>query len=162
MNENGFIKLHRSMLEWGWYKDPYVKSLFVHLLLRANYKDLNFEDKVIKRGQLVTSLRSLSNDLGMSDKTVRRCLDKLKKTKEIKVKSTNKYTLITICNYEQYQGVVTDTTQSTTQSTTQGTNKLRKYKNSKNSSYTDSDSKSHQPKKSKKDGDGGNMNIWTD
>lgn len=127
-----WIKLHESMTEWEWYQDPYVKGLFLHLLIKANYKDLRFKGKVIKRGQLVTSIRHLAQDLNYSDKTVRRCLEKLKKTHEIKVKATNQYTLITITNYEYFQGVVLDTTRGTTRSTTRGTHKYRNIKEEKN------------------------------
>lgn len=124
------------MTEWEWYKDPYVKGLFIHLLLLANFKDAKFKGKVIKRGQLVTSIRSLSDALGYSDKTVQRCLDKLKQTKEIKVKATNRYTIITVVNYERYQTVVPGTTQGTTQSTTQDTTQsTNDRRNNKNSSF---------------------------
>ena len=31
-NANGFIKLHRKMLSWGWYQDSVVKDVFIHHL----------------------------------------------------------------------------------------------------------------------------------
>lgn len=171
MNENGFIKLHRALMGWEWYKDQYVKGLFIHLLLIANYKDGNFKGKVIKRGQVVTSISNIARDVGMSEMTVQKNLKKLKKSHEIQTKATNKYTIITVVNYEQYQGLLDscmlpDSTQGSIQSSTQGSINTKNKKNSKNSSsYSDSDSKSHQPKKGKKDDgneNGGNMNIWTD
>ncbi len=38
----GYIALHRQMLNWEWYKNTNTKVLFIHLLLKANYKDLSF------------------------------------------------------------------------------------------------------------------------
>ena len=39
----GFIKIHRSLLEWEWYQDTNTKTVFIHLLLTANYKDKNWK-----------------------------------------------------------------------------------------------------------------------
>lgn len=35
---NGFVKLHRKMIEWGWYSDFVVKDVFLHILMVAAYK----------------------------------------------------------------------------------------------------------------------------
>ena len=39
MNNEGFIKLHRKMLEWAWADDPTVFYFFVKLIFAVNYKD---------------------------------------------------------------------------------------------------------------------------
>ena len=99
----GSIKLFRQFLDWEWYQDENVKSVFIHLLLTANYKDLRWQGKLIKRGQLVTSREKLAALLGKSEQNIRTALDKLVMTKEIVKQSTNKYTIITICNYDKWQ-----------------------------------------------------------
>ena len=44
MTENtGFIKLDRNMLRWRWISTPNTAYLFVLLLLKANYKDMDFQ-----------------------------------------------------------------------------------------------------------------------
>ena len=75
---NGYIKVHRQMLQWGWYKDPVVKVLFLHLLLTASFKDAEWMGRTIKAGQVVTSYASLSDELGFSVKQIRTALKKLK------------------------------------------------------------------------------------
>ena len=70
-----FIKLYDKILSWEWYSDINTFRLFVHLLLKANYKDLNFEGRKILRGQLVTSLSSLSSQTGLTVRQVRVSLD---------------------------------------------------------------------------------------
>jgi hypothetical protein len=101
--KNGFIKIDKRILEWGWYSDINTKSVFLHLLLKANWKDQKFQNLLVKRGQLVTSVKSLSKDLDLTEKQIRLCLKKLISTNEISTKGTNKFTLINIENYCLYQ-----------------------------------------------------------
>jgi len=51
----GFIKIHRKLLEWEWYDDNNVKVLFLHLLLKANYKDKKYRGETLKAGTVLTS-----------------------------------------------------------------------------------------------------------
>ena len=99
----GFIVIHRKITEWEWYKDTNTFCLFIHLLLTANYEDGRFEGKVIKRGQLVTSLNSLSEETGLSIRQTRTALSHLISTGEVTNKSYTKYRVITITNYSMYQ-----------------------------------------------------------
>lgn len=100
---NGYIKLHRKMLDWGWYQNQNVKDLFIHLLLIANFKESQFEDMTIYPGQIITSINSLSRATGLSQKSVRNALDKLEKVGVLGKQTTNRFTLITIENWEYYQ-----------------------------------------------------------
>ena len=102
---DGWIKLHRKFLEWEWYDNSAMVKLFITLLLNANSMDGNWHGIPVKRGQLITGLFALSTQTKMSIQELRTCLSKLERTKEIIKKSTNKYTIITICKYEDYQGV---------------------------------------------------------
>ena len=79
MIENGYIRLHRTLTGWRWYKDGNVLRLWLHLLLNANYAPSDFQDRVIGRGEQVTSLKALSDDTGLSVKEVRTAMDKLKR-----------------------------------------------------------------------------------
>ena len=98
-----YIKLYDQILKWEWYKNPNTFRLFIHLLLRANYCDMKFEGKTIKRGQLVTSLPSLSAETGLSVRAIRTAIDHLKSTGELTDTSTSKYRVITIVKYDDYQ-----------------------------------------------------------
>jgi hypothetical protein len=99
----GFIKIHRKICKWEWYQDANTFRLFVHLLLNANHKKLKWQGNEIDRGQLITGLNSLSNDLGLSVQQIRTSISKLKSTSEITVNPTNKFSLITLINYDSYQ-----------------------------------------------------------
>jgi DNA replication protein DnaD len=104
----GFVKLHRKILEWEWYSDINVSRLFFHLLFKASFRDTIWQGNSIKRGQLITSLKSLSIETNLSIKEIRTALKKLKKTKEIYSQGASKFTIITIVNYNTYQDVITE------------------------------------------------------
>lgn len=99
----GWIKIHRQILNWEWYKDINVKILFIHLLLTANHQEKNWKGQLVKRGQKLTSLQHLANETGLTLQQTRTALIKLKSTGEITYTTTNKYTLVTIAKYNDYQ-----------------------------------------------------------
>ena len=136
MKSNGYIKFHRKFKDWRWYKDRNVKDLFIHLLFEANWKDDNFQDIVIKRGSLTTGRKKLATDTGLSQQEIRTAITKLKSTNEITTKATNKYTVITVVNYDKYQGNNNDSNQQNNQqptkraTTTKELKELKEYYNS--------------------------------
>lgn len=101
--ENGFISLDRKIMEWEWYQDVNTKAVFIHCLLKANWKDGIFMGKVIHRGSFVTSRKTLAKELKLGEQTIRTCLEHLKSTNEITIEPTNKYSVITIVKYDDYQ-----------------------------------------------------------
>lgn len=100
---DGFIKIHRKLLEWEWYDDNNVKVLFLHLLLKANYKDKKYRGETLKAGTILTSRDILANELSLSVKQVRTALDKLVRTNEVAIKTSGKGTKIQLVNYKKYQ-----------------------------------------------------------
>ena len=100
---NGHIKMHRAITEWGWYKDLPTCKLWLHVLLRANYKGCAWKGIEIPRGAFATSYTTLSAESGLTVKQVRTALDKLKSTGEITVKTNRHYTIVTVAKYDDYQ-----------------------------------------------------------
>lgn len=100
---SGWIKLYRKITEWEWYTDSNIFRVFLHLLLNANHKPKRWRGIIIGRGQLITSRKLLSKQLKISEQSIRTSLIRLKSTNEIIIKTTNKFSLITICNYDSYQ-----------------------------------------------------------
>lgn len=113
-----WIKLYRKFEEWEWFADSDMVKLFIFLLIRANYEEKSWRGLVIKRGQIATSLLSLSRECNMSIQVIRTCLHKLKKTGEATCNSTNKFTIITLCNYDNYQSEKEDSNTPTNKRTT--------------------------------------------
>lgn len=102
----GWIKIHRKILDWEWYSDVNTKSVFLHLLLTANTTDRDYRGCVIKRGEVLVSISQLSNDLGISCKAVRTALEHLERTKEIGKRSGKPIginsSIVTICKFDDY------------------------------------------------------------
>lgn len=129
--------LHRKILDWEWFTSPSTLQLFIYLLLRANKEDKKWRGILIKRGQLVTSVATISEETKLSTQQVRTSLNRLKSTNEITSKTTNRFTLVTVCKYESYQlyeEVEQQTKQQALQQTNnkQITNKQQQLKNNKN------------------------------
>ena len=103
MASNGYIKLHRKLLDWGWYQDPNTKAVFLHLLLTANFTESEYMGVKIYPGQTVIGRKALAEELGMSVQNVRTALNHLKSTNEITIKSTNKFSVVTVVGWEKYQ-----------------------------------------------------------
>jgi len=93
--------LKRSFLEKDWFDKPEMLAVFLRILACANEMDVQGE---IQRGQFKTSLNLMSDNTHISKKTIRTCLSKLKELKLIETNSCNRYTIISICNYDEYIG----------------------------------------------------------
>ena len=98
-----YIKLNRKIMEWEWYGNINTCRLFIHMLLRANWKDGRFEGKVIPRGSFVSSLPKLADETSMTIREVRTAISHLKLTGEVTCKTYPKYTVFTVKNYCEYQ-----------------------------------------------------------
>ncbi len=59
---NSFVKLSRNILDWEWYTEPCTRALFIHCILKANWKDGSWQGQPCKRGQFITSLQKLSSE----------------------------------------------------------------------------------------------------
>lgn len=101
--EGGWIKIHRKLLEWEWADDPNMVALWIHLLLNANFEETRWHGIVIPRGSFLTTQSELCRKTGLSRRSLRTCLDRLKSTNEVTIETTKLYTIITICKYDCYQ-----------------------------------------------------------
>jgi hypothetical protein len=115
----GYIKLHRKILDWEWYSNSKMVHLFLHLLISASHKSTVFRGIHLKRGQLVTGRFLLTKQTCISEQTIRTYLKWLKSTNEITIKSTNKFSIITICNYDRYNLETTEANQQINQQANQ-------------------------------------------
>lgn len=100
-----WIKIFRELLQWEWFQKAEMVQLFIYLLLKANCVDKQWQGITIKRGQLATSNATMRQDLRLSEQQIRTCIKRLISTGEITYKSTNRYVVITICNYDKYQEI---------------------------------------------------------
>lgn len=101
----GWIKLHRKILDNGVFADAELLKVFVWCLLKANISEneKNVYDAKLKQGQFITGRLSASEELYIKPSTVHDRLKRLQRMGYIKLKSTNKYTVITVLKFKQYQ-----------------------------------------------------------
>lgn len=129
----GWIKIHRKILDWEWYEDANILGLWIHLLLKANWEDKKWKGIVIPRGSLVTSRQHLAEETNLSEQQIRKILKLLENNQQITIKTTNKYTLISIVKYNIYQLNENENNQQNNQQINQQiTNKEPQLKNNKN------------------------------
>lgn len=101
--DGGFIMVPRDFINWEWFENSCMVHLFIYLCLRANYANSNYKGVEVKRGQVITGLNSLAAKTAISLQTIRTCLSRLEKGNIITCKSTNQYTIVTICNFDSLQ-----------------------------------------------------------
>ena len=117
----GYIKLYRQILDRNdYYKDKFSRThAWIDLLMLANFEDgvtfVRGIEVTVKRGQVARSIRDLAERWHWSVNTVRKFLRELERNSQICTKrdtqsdtqskiSKNVISLITIVNYERYQG----------------------------------------------------------
>jgi hypothetical protein len=143
----GYIKLHRKILNNKYWLEPRRKSKFeawIYLLLRAGYKNKEFvfgdADINLKAGEFITSQLKLAEAWKWDRETVGRHLARLQSDGQITYKTSNKFTIISICNWDSYQNqdklnpATNPATKPTTIPTTKPTQtiKIKKDKKEKN------------------------------
>ena len=106
----GWIKLHRSMLDWEWYDDPNTMRVFLHCLLKANHTTKKWRGVEIKRGQFLSSYEGIGLELKLSRQKVRTAMDKLALTNEVTNQSNTQSTMFTVVAYDSYQEATNDST----------------------------------------------------
>ena len=105
MTTEGFVKLPRTMLEWGWLDDVNTLKVYLVLLLSANWKDGEWHGITVRRGQLITGRKQLAEKCHLSEQEIRTALKHLKSTNEITIEAMRQFSIITINNYDPDQQV---------------------------------------------------------
>ena len=103
MND-GYIKLHRSILQWEWWDDPNTTRVFIWLLLNAQWEDSRYHGYDVPRGSLVTSYASIAKNTKISVKAARVAINHLKMTGEVALKGQAHFSIVTIVNWDKFQG----------------------------------------------------------
>ncbi len=111
---DSYIKILRKLLKWEWFNDSKMVHIFIYFLLSANHTSAKWRGISVDRGQLITGLNSIKKSTGLSVRSIRTCIDRLKSTNEITIKSTNKFSIISIVKYDDYQNFDKKTTKKTT------------------------------------------------
>jgi len=106
----GYVKLHRESQDSSVFDDPKVWKVWCWCLMRAAWEPKKFKfggiDTVLEPGDFITGLNSASKELKLSTQSLRTVYEYLKSTSRITIKSTNKFSIISILNWELYQSEI--------------------------------------------------------
>lgn len=96
------FRFDENTLHFDWFEEYQSRHLWIYLLLTANTEPVAFKSTVIDKGELMVTLASLSTATGLTVSQVRTALEKLTHSNCIEVKTTNKYTVIKIIDFEAF------------------------------------------------------------
>ena len=130
MRPNGYIKVHRRIARSSIWKNHNDFRMAMTILLMANWERGKFASRngdvvEVNRGELVTSLATLTMESGLSVRETRTALLHLEKARFLTSKTTSHYRVIKVWNYSQYQDVVSE---SDNQSDKHPTSTRQRYK----------------------------------
>lgn len=104
----GWIKTYRDLADHWLAQDLQKLGWWVILLLKVNHEDkkvLSGNQLIeLKKGQIVASLSYLAGLWNTSKRTAERFVELLEKEQMVSRCTHQKVTIITICNWESYQG----------------------------------------------------------
>lgn len=124
----GWFKFYRKIMDWEWVSSPNHLSVFIYLLTNANHTPRKWKGIQIKKGQLITGRKKISEFMGVKEHTVQRVLQDLKRTGHIDIQATTKFSIITITNWKKLQ----DSEQEKLNKNSTKTQQLNTNKNVKN------------------------------
>lgn len=101
----GYVKSYRDAQHHRVFDDPILWKIFSWCVWNASYEPGTFGDMDVPVGSFVTGRFEAAKELKMRESVVYRGMLKLASQKYgcISLKSNNKFTLVTVCNYTTYQ-----------------------------------------------------------
>lgn len=139
----GYIKLWRKSIEAGWLTNHKLWVFWSWCLMKASHKELDMvvgcQQVHLMPGEFVFGLKAAAKETCISIQSIRTLLNFLKTSQNITLKSTNKFSIISILNWDTYQNEENEiNTQINKQLTNnqQTTNNKQECKELKNNIYT--------------------------
>lgn len=133
---HGWIKLHRQLLESTCFDNEKLLKVWIYCLLKATHKEheqlIGRQKIILKPGQFIFGRNQAAEKLKMKPSTVWDYMNILKDKKSIDIKSNNKYSVITIDKWENYQVIDEDTDSKPNNKSTTNRQQIDTNKNVKN------------------------------
>ena len=106
--QNGYIKLHRQLLDNPIMSKPKYLLLWITLLFMANYKEASiiFNNKklIIPAGSFITGRDQLVKRTGLNRNFIERALKFFESEAQIEQQANPKFRMISITNWAAFQG----------------------------------------------------------
>lgn len=105
----GWIKLHRQLLESAIFKNERLLKEWIWCLLKASHKKCEImvgnQLVSIEEGQFIFGRKDAANELGVNENTLYKDMKNLEKLKMCNIKSNNKFSIVTIEKWSFYQDI---------------------------------------------------------
>ena len=98
-----WFAMSRDIDQYEYFNDSVIIHVLVYILSKANFEDKRWNGIEVKAGQLVCSVGTISFATRLTPMKIRRALERLEMAGTIETETTNRYTIITVCNYASYQ-----------------------------------------------------------
>lgn len=131
-SRKGWVKAHRSFLDWEWMRKGHSFKVMMALVFKANYEPNTYQGTLVDRGSLIIGRDLFASELGISVQQLRTILRNLESTGEITTKSSRKGTIVTVVRYEDYQTPTNEPTSKLTAKPTPPATTLKEVKEKKN------------------------------
>ena len=103
----GWIRLHRKLLESGIFQNEKLLKVWIWCLLKATHKEhtqlVGMQRIKLEKGQFIFGRKKAAEELKMSENMVYRYMMFLKDEGNIDIKANNKYSVVTIEKWGEYQ-----------------------------------------------------------
>ncbi len=139
---SGYIKLWRQSLKSKIWQNHNLWRFWIWCLLKASYKEhtmmVGYKEVTLQPGDFIFGRTKASEETGLSERNIRTNLAFLKKSQNLTIKTTSKFSIISIVNWQVYQEEATSTTtskrpandqQTTTNNKVKKVNKVKKEEN---------------------------------
>jgi hypothetical protein len=104
----GYIKLYRSLLDNPHSNNPEFMAVWCRMLLKATYKEYDqlVGNQVVHLmpGQFVTGRKALAKESGVTEMKLYRILKFYENVQQIEQQTHSKFTIVSILNWDKYQG----------------------------------------------------------
>ena len=103
----GWVRFYRKSIDSSVWKNPIVWMVWSWCLLKASHSEqifpFNGGDMIISKGSFITGRSVATKELPISEQQWRTATCYLVKTGRVTLKSTNKFTIISIVKWDYYQ-----------------------------------------------------------
>ena len=105
----GYVHLWRKSLDAGWIKNHKLWAFWTWALMKASYQEydiiIGLQNVHLTPGQFIFGRKKCAEETGLSEREIRTIIAFLKKSENLTIKTTNKFSIITIVNWHTYQSM---------------------------------------------------------
>lgn len=107
MEDKSWIKLYRKILKSPIWENEKALKVWIWCLIKATYEEriqlVGQQEVLLQKGQFVFGRKKASKELQMSESMVYRYMKVLEKLQMLNIKPNNKFSIVTIEKWEDYQ-----------------------------------------------------------